>query len=231
MSKIRVVALTAGVALALSACGSPTEGSEEPSLTDSHTAYADFRSAIVADDAGAVAEFLSAGESLDQDLGGGYEPLHVAAASNSPDAAQQLIDAGAELDATVTGGVTPLMLASESDGADTVVVLLDAGADARAQDDSGPGAGPMHYAARANNVAALQAYLEHGLDVDTLATYSTPLIFAAYSGASEASVFLLDNGANINATDRVGNDPIENAANGGFPDLAELLREYAASAD
>jgi ankyrin repeat protein len=93
-------------------------------------------------------------------------------------------------------------------------------------------ADPIHDAARNGDLAAVQAELDKGVDVDggdDSWPEMTPLHYAADEGHTEVVELLIANGADVNAEDEEGWTPFHLAAYWGGKDIVELL--IAAGAD
>jgi cytohesin len=93
-------------------------------------------------------------------------------------------------------------------------------------------ADPIHDAARNGDLAAVQAELDKGVDVDEgddSWPEMTPLHYAADEGHTEVVELLIANGADVNAKDEEGWTPFHLAAYWGGKDIVELL--IAAGAD
>ena len=85
-------------------------------------------------------------------------------------------------------------------------------------------ADPIHYAAAVGDLAAIQAELDKGVDVDAKDNDGrTPLHYAAKYATKEVVELLIPNGADVNAKDRFGFTPLREAAWYGHKEIAELL--------
>lgn len=86
---------------------------------------------------------------------------------------------------------------------------------------------------RSGDLEGVKAAISHGASVDVRCRInrSTPLICAAKRGYVEMVEYLLDKGAAVNLVNLDGNTALDDARDGGNPDIAELLqRRGAASA-
>ena len=138
--------------------------------------------------------------------------LMIACSRNDPESTQavdSLIRLGADINKTNLYGANALSLAARSntDG-DKVRILLDHGANTS----------PSCYrpaiviAAEYNNIQAVNAMLEYGIDCDTADDMGkTPLDFACRGGHTEVCRILLDAGANPRMEDVNGTSPYETA--------------------
>jgi ankyrin repeat protein len=83
----------------------------------------------------------------------------------------------------------------------------------------------LHYLAIENDLPAVQFLLAHGAEVDKRDSFgSTPLLSTAQLGYVELSLFLMQNGADVNARDDIMNyTPLHYAAEAGKADLLEAL--------
>ena len=131
----------------------------------------------------------------------GLTALHWAALNDKLGIAEILLYAGAAISpVTRIGGYTPLHLASQSGHGEVVRKLLEAGANANAYTSTGVSS--LHFAAQADAAEAIRALIEHGAEVDARDTFSsrTPLMFAAYRGAVDATQALVRADADLSAT-------------------------------
>lgn len=80
----------------------------------------------------------------------------------------------------------------------------------------------IHEAAKKGDVAALNAALNAGADVDEIGNGATPLYLAAIRGHLEAAKLLIARGADVNAMTKFGSPLMAAAAKGG-PELVNLL--------
>ncbi len=134
----------------------------------------------------------------------GLTGLHWAALNDELGIAEILLYAGATVSpVTRVGGYTPLHLASQSGHGVVARTLLEAGADANAYTTTGVSS--LHFAAQADAAEAILVLIEHGAEVDARDTFSnrTPLMFAAYRGAVEATEALVRADADMSATTAV----------------------------
>ena len=151
-------------------------------------------------------------------------PLHYATWDNEyPEIITTLLDCGADIDACNKYGETPLHLAARSNPDPSVcAILLDRGADPnRASDQRGvPGVfrrrsplTPFHEA-MSNNIAVVKAFLERGVNIESRSHINkwTPLHTAARNGGHPVVEFLIQQGADIHASDGLGWTALHHAA-------------------
>jgi uncharacterized protein len=168
-----------------------------------------------------VKRLLDAGANPNIALLAGETPLMVASRSGNPAVVEQLIAKGATVNARGTRGQTALMWAVAQRHAECVKVLLAHGADIHTRSDvwSEVMAVPPHgyleynraiphggdsalmFAARVGDLASARLLVAAGAnvnDVDAWGVSATTL--AAHSGAVDVVGFLLDRGADANAS-------------------------------
>ncbi|RDD38683.1 Transient receptor potential cation channel subfamily A member 1 [Trichoplax sp. H2] len=83
---------------------------------------------------------------------------------------------------------------------------------------------PLHYAAKFNNINAIEHFLNRGADVNIRGHYEvTPLYMSARYNHIEAVEVLLKHGANPEIKDSEGDTALHIAAKLGFPDVCKIL--------
>ena len=88
-------------------------------------------------------------------------------------------------------------------------------------------ADPIHTAAKAGDLAAVQAELDAGVDVDLKGSYGrTPLHWTALTGRREIVELLIAKGADVNAKNDGGGTPLDGAITNYQTETADLLREH-----
>ena len=162
----------------------------------------------------AIDTLVNAGADVNAHENDGWTPLHLAAQNNdNPEMIQKLLGLGAELESLNSQKQTPLLVAVRSNENSAVLdLLLAAGADMNARDSKGWTA--LHLAARDNsNPAVITALISAELKVNEQAgNDETPLHLAAWSNSNpEVVKLLLEHGADIEAKDKWGELPWENA--------------------
>ena len=168
-----------------------------------------------------IRRLLDAGANPDAALLSGETPVMVAARSGSPASVEQLLAKGAHVNAHATRGQTALMWAVAQKHADVVKVLLAHGADVHARSDGWsevmavPPHGHLEYnraiphgrdtalmfAARVGDVASATLLVAAGADVNDADAWGvSATAMAAHAGYGELVGFLLDHGADANAS-------------------------------
>jgi len=69
------------------------------------------------------------------------------------------------------------------------------------------------YAAATGDLKTVEAFLDHGVDINTQGRYGTALHGAAVAGELEVMEYLIAHGANVNAVNAYGDSPLANAFN------------------
>ena len=113
----------------------------------------------------------------------------------------------------------PLLDAIDQDNADVVRTHMEIGTD---PDKSFvppgipfAGASALHVAVLKDNREIVQLLLDNGADIDIRAlddSKGSPLEWAAYFGIKDMAVFLVDSGADINASNAYGTTPLDAAS-------------------
>jgi uncharacterized protein len=168
-----------------------------------------------------VRRLLDAGANPDATLLSGETPLMVGARSGSPACVEQLLAKGAHVNARATRGQTALMWAVAQKHADVVKVLLAHGADIHARSDAWsevmavPPHGHLEYnraiphgsdtalmfAARVGDVASAMLLVSAGANVNDADAWGvSATAMAAHAGYGELVAFLLEHGADPNAS-------------------------------
>jgi ankyrin repeat protein len=186
-----------------------------------------------------IAALLKAGADPAKAASTGATPLMWAAASGSVDAVRTLIESGADINAREkTNGQTALMFAAWENRGDVIRLLVERGAhpgltsfvnliDEPQYDDDGiliprrkgqqsggnsvmGGMTALLYAARDGNLAAVEALVESGADVNQVSggDGSSPINIAVANGHYTVGKYLLDHGANPNLANLDGLTPL-----------------------
>jgi uncharacterized protein len=159
----------------------------------------------------------------------GETPLMFAARTGRPEAVRLLLEAGAQVNAKETlRQTTPLMWAAEQGHAEVVKLLVAAGADVNANStieqvkgrrygcNNCTGEAPftggvtaLVLAARQGNLAAVQALIENGADMNkATGDGSTAMVVAIQNGHYNVARYLVEKGADINKANIKGWTPL-----------------------
>lgn len=180
-------------------------------------------------DAHAAALFLEAGMDPNaKDTNGVTALMYAARASDIP-TIDLLLDAKANVNERTSGGSTALSWAVAGENEDVVGLLLERGADAEAIDEA------LVSAARSGRLEILRILLDKGVDVKLVG--SEALMRAASSttlGASEKQLndvvrFLIELGADPNATNEEGWTALLNASIRGYASVVRTLLDAGAN--
>ncbi len=204
------------------------------------------------DDLEAAELLLAAGADASAANDMGATPLWAASMNGSAPMARLLLRGGADPNAALLSGETPVMTAARTGSEEVLELLLRAGADPNAKGTRDQTA--LMWAASQGHSGAVRVLLEHGADVNARsATWSqvmavpphsdpanqqdvphgsyTALLFAARVGDLESARWLVQAGADIDATDAWGVSAAVLAAHSGFTDLLSYLLEQGADPD
>jgi len=157
----------------------------------------------------------------------GNTALHVAAQNGHKDVAELLLANRADVNAKTKKGITPLHEAAEHGHKIVIELLLANKADVNAK-TSVVGQTPLHVALNYGRKDVAEFLLASGADANAKDNDGeTPLHYAVMDILQGRNVaeLLLANGAEINAQDKKGHTPLRKAADKGWPDVAELLRQ------
>jgi ankyrin repeat protein len=155
----------------------------------------------------------------------GDTALMLAARTGKPDAVKVLLDHGADANKTNSEGQTPLMWAVAEKNAAAAKVLIDHGADVNAQTHKLPppsmfqtifsapfpagGMTALLYAARQNDLESAKILVTAGANIkENAADGSSPLLVAVINEHYALGKYLLEQGADPNATDDKGRGPL-----------------------
>ena len=153
-------------------------------------------------------------------------PLCFAAQLSDFSSAQLLISAGADLNSVDTGGHSSLHLAicNSKAGEELFGYFIGLGSDPLLVDRRG--CNGLHYAARANNLGALEKILECGPEVNSVDGFGwTPLHWAAASTTLSTQVIkaLLHKGCNEDMEDKEGRTALDLAIQLGNTEVIAVL--------
>ena len=201
---------------------------------------------------------IYAGTDIDQADEFGNIPLLLAVEQGHIGVAELLIQHEANLEVGDQHGFTPLIMSAELNHPELLQILLDAGADIEAEDkaertaldwaiimqsaeaeeilrenDAPSGAEKSFIAAiQTNNIDAVKALLEMGVDVNEPAyTTKTPLHYASHSRNKDILNLMLSEGADLEAKTEQGFTPLSYAVGLNHPDNCRVLLEAGAEVD
>ena len=199
-----------------------------------------------------VGRLLEAGANANGALTMGETPLMTAARSGNVQVVELLLEHGADVNAAEhERGQTALMWAVAQQQADVARLLIDRGADLRARttvwhqlentagntNPSGNfrmahgGSTPLLLVARHGDVDTARVLVDAGADVnDRAAAGTSTLTIAAHSGHAPLAIYLLEQGANPNATE-AGYTALHAAVLRGEVKLVGALLEHGADAN
>jgi ankyrin repeat protein len=132
----------------------------------------------------------------------GQTALMWAAAENNAAAIKVLAEAGADVKTRTGGGTAERAQPAQRAGVFTGAVNAGAaGAAGMAAGGGRPSWAALHFAVQLGQIDAARALLEAGADVnDALADGTSPLVLATQNGHWELGAFLVDQGADVNAS-------------------------------
>lgn len=152
-------------------------------------------------------------------------------------AVQKYLNKGGDINARGRHGRTALFEAAANGRVDVLTLLLEKGAAVNLANDFGWT--PLHVAVK--DLQIMRLLMQKGADVNAPTTESdvftstgvkltglTPLLEAADRGKPEAAALLLENGADLKATDRAGGTALMYAARRGRAEMVRLLLDKGA---
>jgi len=143
----------------------------------------------------------------------GRTPLLIAALNDQADAIRVLVGAGANLERADFIGRSPLACAVARRAFDAAEELLKSGANLHWRDKEGYGL--LHLAVLDGDIPTVRWILDKGANANDVepATGATPLMLACSRSKPEMVKALLERGADVELTDRCGQDAIAFAHN------------------
>ena len=158
-------------------------------------------------------------------------PLHLTAQHSSmTGVAEALLDQGASMEAaTKLEQFIPMHLAIEKENHALFQLLLDRGSPL--ETPSGEGFPPLWYALLINDKAMAIQLIEKGASVNSLCDNDgNTLVHSLIKlGCQDAAIFMVENGADVNMTNRKGQGALHLSALKGLAKLAKALLEHGAS--
>lgn len=171
-------------------------------------------SAAESGDVQKVVDLINQGAPLDKKDHSGETPLHKAASLGNKEVIEALVKYKAPLNKKDGNGATPLHLAILFGYAEAAKCLIECGADLKAKDKNGQT--PVHLAVvpqvKGFNQEIIKTLIDYQAPLDECNKAGfTPLQSTIRENKPEAAVHLIEGGADVNATDPVGNPPLLSA--------------------
>ena len=155
----------------------------------------------------------------------GFTPLIMSAELNHPELLQLLLDGGADIAAEDKAERTAL---------DWAIIMQSAEAETILRENDAPSSAEKSFIAaiQTNNIDAVKALLEKGVDVNEPAyTTKTPLHYASHSRNKDILKLMLIEGAELEAKTEQGFTPLSYAIGLNHPDNCRILLEAGADVD
>lgn len=131
-------------------------------------------------------------------------------AVHDPQRVKLLLAAGAAVNTVAKTGHTALLLAADTDGAvESLRMLLDSGADIKARAGRTFTGTLLARAAFRGDRESIATLIGRGAVLNDLPKGSAAMVVAAHDGDAELIAFLLDHGADIETTSRLGREPAQ----------------------
>ncbi len=162
---------------------------------------------------------VNAKDNMDQ------RPVQKAMSQNKLETVKLLFKLGADPQTKGTMGFSLLEFAANSGDKEFVREIIS-----KIRKEEKNGLNALTAASRKGNLEMVKLLVEEGFDIDECNSYGreTPLMKAAYYGKTEVVTYLLENGADIHATDYKGHTALLNAAYNGHNEVVEELLKKGA---
>ena len=161
----------------------------------------------------------------------GFNALMEAVRTDNIEMAKLLINNNSDINIKNKDGKNMIMIACENGNEEMFNLLVENNADINTK--SSWGASALIYASEKGNINIMQYLIDNGIDVNGKADDNgdTPLIWAVTGeNPYEASKLLIENGADVNATNNSGVAPATILA-GSVPEVVKLLKDNGADLD
>ncbi|WP_200859217.1 ankyrin repeat domain-containing protein [Brachyspira intermedia] len=163
--------------------------------------------------------------------GDGFNALMEAVRTDNIEMAKLLIEHNSDINIKNKDGKNMIMIACENGNEEMFNLLIENNADIN--EKSSWGASALIYASEKGNINIMQYLIDNGIDVNGKADDNgdTPLLWAVTGeNPYEASKLLIENGADVNATNNSGVAPATILA-GSVPKVVKLLKDNGADLD
>ena len=163
--------------------------------------------------------------------GDGFNALMEAVRTGNIEIAKLLIEHNSDINIKNKDGKNMIMIACEKGNEEMFNILIENNADIN--EKSSWGASALIYASEKGNINIMQYLIDNGIDVNGKADDNgdTPLLWAVTGqNPYEASKLLIENGANVNATNYGGVAPATILA-ASTPKVVKLLKDNGADLD
>ena len=161
----------------------------------------------------------------------GFNALMEAVRTDNIEMAKLLINNNSDINIKNKDGKNMIIIACENGNEEMFNLLVENNADINTK--SSWGASALIYASEKGNINIMQYLIDNGIDVNGKADDNgdTPLIWAVTGeNPYEASKLLIENGADVNATNNSGVAPATILA-GSVPEVVKLLKDNGADLD
>ena len=206
---------------------------QTPPGPDELLAYTGLLAAAARGDAAEIRSLTSRGSALDLRDGHGRTPLHVAAYRRHHEAMRALVAAGADPNALERDRYDVVTIAAVADDLPTLEVALSLGASARNITSRYDGTA-LIAAAHLGHARIVRRLIRAGAPLDHVNNLGwTALIEAIVLGDggqrhTETLIALIDAGADVNRSDRVGRTPLALARERGYAAMVDRLERAGA---